>query len=474
MADEHKQLSLDDQAAELAATMNFSGAGAPLEKGGAAGDMPQGQTGAEGGFTDDAGGQVITAGVPGAVAKGGQTGAQVTNEPGPQNQNPKTGAAMTGEPRGEGGGGAGTGGNLSQEGDASTRARKPGQVGVSGGSTGGGMPESQDDQIRGRKAGKVGISKAEAIQMGLTAEQFQALATKGLVKADGEEDEEEGDEMEAGKACKKGGEIETADLMKSLHTLEAVAAGSAIPATVDRRAELAKGLEAGTLTQDEMVELADLMKASVDDLEDIEAVEPLEPLQKGGDELEDDLEVLEAMEKSYQEQFADAEADEGTYDVSPFLERLHQQTAAALDQIQGNLMKAMGSQGSNQRNFNVQLAKSLQGMAQLATDQGELIKSLAQRLEVVENQPMPRRGVTNLQQLQKSIPNEAGGGGNGLDRNQILDALEKMAMRMEVAPCGERLDRAVAMYETSGQLSKSLYQDVSGWIQNNSGMVQVH
>jgi len=469
MADESRQLTLDDQAAELAATMNFDGAGAPLEKGGAAGDLPEGQTSAEGGFTQDAGGQVITAGVEGAVNKGGQTGSQMTSEPGAQNQNPKTGRAMSGEPGADAGGGAGTGGNLSQDGDASTRARKPGQVGVSGGSTGGGnLSESEDDKIRGRKAGKVGISKAEAIEMGLSKAQYDAMMAKGLIKAEVEEDDEVEDEE---KGCKKS--VSAGDLMKSLDTLEAVASGAGIPTTEDRRVELAKGLEAGQLTQDEMVELADLMKAATSSDEDEDA------LVKGGDvdELDgvvDEVQDLDDMDKSFQEQFADAEADHDTYDISPYLERLHQSTAAALDQIQGNLQKAMDVQGSNQRNFNVNLAKSLKGMAQLAQDQGELIKSLTDRLEHVENQPLPRIGATSVQQLQKSIPNEAtGAGGNGLNRTQILDAMTDMACRQEMAPCGEKLDRAVAMFESSGQLSKSLYRDVQNFIKSN-GMVQVH
>jgi hypothetical protein len=233
MAGENKQLSLDEQAADLAATMNFEGAGAPLEKGGAAGDMPQGQTSAEGGFTKDAGGQVITAGVEGAVQKGGaKTGAAMTSEPSAQNTGRKTGSAMTSEPGRAAGGGAGEGGNLSQSGDE-MRARKAGQVGVGGGSTGGGnLSENEDAAMRGRKGGKVGISKAEAFDLGLSKAQYEALMEKGLVKADDEDDDEGDDEKEA--SCKKG-EVTPDELEKSLQSLEAIAAGAAIPTSEDRR-----------------------------------------------------------------------------------------------------------------------------------------------------------------------------------------------------------------------------------------------
>jgi len=43
-------------------------------------------------------------------------------------------------------------------------------------------------------------------------------------------------------------------------------------------------------------------------------------------------------------------------------------------------------------------------------------------------------------------------------------------MKMDVAPSGERLDRAVAMFETSGQMTKSLYNDVHQWVQNNGSV----
>jgi len=463
MAGKNDQMSFDDAAADLAATMNFPGSGAPLAKGGAAGDMPEGQVGAEGGFTGDAGGQVITTNVQGAVNKSGKTGAAMTSEPGAQNADRRTGAQMTSEPGSETGGGAGSGGNLSQDGDAAMRARKPGQVGVSGGSTGGGnLSENEDAAMRGRKDGKVGISKAEAAAMGLSKAQYDMLAERGLIKgcttkSDDADMDDETDEDET----EKGG-VSANDLMKSLSTLEAVAAGSAIPTTEDRRAELAKGLEAGTLTQDEMVELADLMKAAVGDIDD--------PLDKSLDVDDRELEELEELDKSFQEQWAEAEADEGTYDVSPFLERVHQQTAAALDQIQSNLQKSIMAQGKNQTQFNIHLAKSLQGMARLAQGQEELIKSLAERLEVVENQPLPRRGAANVGQarvLQKSIPNEAGTV-DQLSRGQILDALEDMALKSDNAPCGEQLTRAMALFESSGQLSKSLYQDITRHINHGT------
>ena len=114
------QLSLDDQAALMAEKMM---------KGGAAGDMPTGRggsSGAEGGFTPQAGGKMIDADAAEkagsaidsggmALGKGGpQTGANMTGEPGRQGNKPKVGADMTSEPGKESGGGAGDGGNLAR------------------------------------------------------------------------------------------------------------------------------------------------------------------------------------------------------------------------------------------------------------------------------------------------------------------------------------------------------------------------
>ena len=451
--------SLDEQAADLAEKML---------KGGAAGDMPSnrsGDSGAEGGFTTDAGGQVIDAGADGGMEKG-LTGAKMTSEPKAQNSAPKTGAAMNSEPKGDSGSGQpGEGGNLSQTGDEGMRARKPGQIGVSGSMPKGNLSENEDQTMRARKTGKVGMSKAEMAELGLSQSQMELAEQMGLVKgckkADVEIEVEDGDE-EDDEAEK--GEVSVDDLNKSLDALEAVALGSTVMAPKERRAELAEKLSEGSLTKAEMTELADLMKAGG-------AEEAAEELAKSDDPQDETQEEGWEAEfgKSWQEEFSTNESVKEAYDASAFLEAQSQLIAAALDQTQDVLKKALEDDRAQTGRFNVALAKSLKGMAHLTAEQGDLIKSLAGRLEQVENTPLPRKGVGNVRALQKSVPNEAGMGA-GPGREQILDTLERMSKLRERSAGGERLDYAVTLFEQDGQISKSLYNEVVEEMRKSGGV----
>lgn len=434
------QLSLDDEAAQMAERL--MGPDGRLSKGGAAGDMPVGRggtMGAEGGFTPQAGGQVIDAQAAKAMQvddqmdkAGAYTGSQVTNEPGRQGMQPQTGDDVTSEPKGETGGGAGDGGNLAQGGDDKTRQRKAGKVGGmgdGGAEAGKNLAEDEDDKTRKRKSGKVGMAKG------------------------GDTDE---DEME--ESCAKS-EFNADELIKSLQTLEAVAQGSSVPAPAERREVLAEKLADGTLSKSEMAELSDLMKAD----------------QFAADQM-DEAEAEDELNKSYQEVFSDdPELSEG-YEVSPFLERYGQMTAAALDQVQSSLAKSLESHRDHTSAFNAQLAKSLMGMAQLAQSQDVMIKSLVERIDTIEQQPVPRRGVTSQSQiLNKSMGGSEVGVSDQLTKSQVADTLEQMAIRgvMNTAS-GHRIDHAMAMLEQpSGQITKSLYNDVLAWRQQQNGTVGV-
>lgn len=419
---DNSQLSFDEQAALAAEQML---------KGGPAGDMPEGQPGAEGGFTETAGGQVITAGAQkGTVNKAAKTGVAMNSEPGPQHQNPKACADITNEPKASDGGGAGTGGNLSQDEDEMMRKRKAGQVGVSGGTTGGGnLSENEDAALRRNMAGKVGISKAKKADMEIEVE----------------EDEEEEEEEKGGY---KKSDLAADDLIKAMQTLEAVAGGESVAAPPDRRQELGEKLSKGMISPAEMLELSEILESS------------LEPMQKSeAGELEDFSTDVEEVQKSYQETFAEDETLAEGYDVSPFLEQQNQLIAAALDQTREQMVKSVQASAQRAAQFNVQLAKSLTAQAHVIKRQESLIKSLAGRLEAVENQPMPRKGISGAQQLHKSMPNEVGGA-QELNREQVLDSLDRLALRGEMAPCGEKLDQAVALFEHSGQITKSLMNDV--------------
>jgi hypothetical protein len=465
------QLSLDEMAAQMAENMNLgTSGGGPIvksgafEKGGGLGDMPgsrAGSSGAEGGFTPQAGGKVIDAaakgeGAPSAaelVSKAGAyTGAKTTMEPGRQGDKPKVIDDTTREPKGEVGGGSGEGGNLGTSGDEGIRGRKSGKIGIAGGEGGGqpgepGLPQGADESTRGRKSGKVGINKSVLIAE-IAKAQNNLNQLLSLAKADVEievgDDDDDDDEAEKGKTCKSDAdEVGADELVKALDILENIGEGVAVPAPQERSAALAKGLSDGTLTSEEMVELADLMKASVED----------DDLNKGGEDEDEDL------NKSFQEQWGSDPENQEDYDASPFLERFGQQTAAGLDQVQESLSKSLQAQQVERRAFNTQLAKSLKFMAQRNLHQENLIKSLQHRLSQVENTPLPRAGVSGVSALNKSMDGEVGAG-QQLDFEVIGDTLVDMSMTMEKSPCGEDLRRAMASFETTGDLSKSLYRDV--------------
>ena len=322
----------------------------------------------------------------------------------------KTGSAITSEPGHEGPAGR-TGSAVSSQ---------PGHSEGGGAGEGGNVDQDDDEMARKRKPGKVGISKA------------------AVSDPDEEEmgDEEDDDEDETEKSL-----IGADDLMKSLDTLEAVAEGASFALPAARREELAEKLADGTLSKSEMRELGSLMKS------------------------DDDDEFEDSFVKSFSE---DPEMAEG-YDASSFLERQSQLLAAGLDAVQSRLSKSLAEQSDRARSFNTQLAKSLRGMAQVVMSQDAMIKSLVDRIEGVEQQPVPRRGVTSMAQLlRKGISGEVGySDPSQLSKSQVGDALERMAMAgIDHTKSGHRIDHAIALIEQNGTIAKSLYTDVQSYLES--------
>jgi surface antigen len=445
-------VTADDQAAHMAEQMLKSGA---------AGDMPTTRKEAQGGMAAMAGGKQIDedaekGGYGGDMAKANKTGSDVTNEPGRQGTKPQTNSNVTSEPDREYPSALpGDPSQLDQDADDDDqhRKRKPGKIGVSNGADGGqpgtgdgsNLSQNDDSSLRGRKDGRVGISKG--LKRDPADAKAQASEEKEQMKDVGMNGDEDDD-------AEKGG-IDADDLIKSLETLEAVAQGSTVPAPADRREVLGQKLAEGTLSKSERQELAGLL-AKADDT----AAE--DPLEKSGDGNAED---------SFQEQFAaDPSLQEG-YEVSTFLERHSQMTAAALDQVQDRLAKSLEMTRDRASAFNTQLAKSLLGMAKLAQRQESLIKSLTDRLASVENTPLPRKGVSTSrgQVLQKSMDGEVGAGSatDELSRVDVMDTLEQMAKSMHQTPSGHRVDFAMATVEQTGQIPRSLLDDVVSFRRKN-------
>ena len=456
------QMSLDDQAAHAAEQM--------FAKSGAAGDMPTdraGESGAEGGFTPDAGGTVIDqAGQKGAgmskAGDGPKTGTAITAEPGRQGDTPKTNGKVTSEPQGD----TGLGGQPGEPGldqdadeDDGHRKRKTGRVGVPdqegdggqpGEGKGGNLEQNADQQTRGRKGGQVGISKSKKS------------------KADDEDDM--GDEEDGDLEMSKGGDDIDADiLMKSLDALEGVAQGSVVAAPEERRRELAEKLAAGDLNKSEMQELHALTAAA-----DAGGEEDELRKSEGGDAAEETLDDLPGDDE-LAKSLAEDDTTKNGFEVSDFLERQAMVIAGAVDNMTKSLRGQFAQDRQHAARFNTALAKSMKGMAQLTVQQGKLIKSLTDRLEVVENQPVGRKGVTTGRAavLAKSMTGEAGDGVQpSYSRTELMDGLEQMAKSMDVVG-GIRIMDAMAMIESSGDIPKSVLNEVVAFRKNNGGMVRV-
>ena len=447
------EMSLDMQAARMAESMM------PLRK---SEGMPTGRAEAEGGFTDDAGGQVIDAAVRGGSVSKAASRAITGDEPGRQGPGALTGEDMTDEPGHEAGGAKpGEGGNLSMDGDGSTRARKTGKVGIPGGdSAPRGMPEDDDEDTRRRKEGKVGIMGKSLPIQGQSSPAGAATLRSGKLSDFGTKKSDDGDEDDEAEKS-----IDAGDLMKSLDTLEAVAEGGRVDTSQDRRAELAMLLAEGQLTKAGMAELQDLIKAEVEDSEEDEKEDEEEQEEKACKKSDG------TISKSFQDQFAEDPTVSEGYDVSPFLERQSQLLAASLDQIHEGLQKSLEAQGGRAQIFNMALAKSLRGMAELSANQNEMIKSLVARVERVENTPLPRRGVTTARSavLTKSLVGEAGDEQQGPGREQVLNGLERMAMQKSHSANGQLLTEAMALFESTGQITKSLMGEVLGELKKSNG-----
>jgi hypothetical protein len=259
---------------------------------------------------------------------------------------------------------------------------------------------------------------------------------------DEDEDEDEGEDMEK----KKSLNVSEDDLTKALDHLEAISEGIDQGQT-DRRADLAEKLVKGLLTDEERVELMEIVGSEQDEGEN--------------------------MEKSVSDRWSDESEMGADYDVSPFLEKLGKGISEALDEVKTDMRKS----ADNQQVFNRALAKSFKGIGRVVQEQQELIKSLAeqndqlaQRLGVVESSPMPRKSRPTAAPLQKSFVGQEGGG-DELSRAEIFKGLESLMIKSRennwMAPCGEPIERAITQFESSGQISRPMLRDVAKELNKN-------
>lgn len=280
------------------------------------------------------------------------------------------------------------------------------------------------------------------------------LSTEGqpldkAVDAEEEEDEEEegGEDME--KKCKKS-EAETVDadaLVKAMDALDAAAAGIN-EAELDRRAELAKSLSEGTLSDEERQELLGLLGGT----------EEMVKSEGGGS-------VSDALSSEFAED----------YDVSPFLEKFGAAIGSSIDVMRDEISKS----ASGQQAFNQALAKSMRGVADVVRSQEAMIKSLVEqnealsgRLEAVESRPRMRKSLANPGQakpLQKSFAGQAPQ--EGLTKSQAFEGLHRLMIKNAanggLTRGGQPIDRIVARLEAgeNGVIDRNLMAEIKEVLQ---------
>lgn len=339
-----------------------------------------------------------------------------------------------------------------------------GRPGISGPPVTASHQRAADDLEKGGGQGAMPGSTKEATG-GFTSTAGGKVLDKAE-DAEEEPEEEDGGEEEEGETTEKcdtkksDDEVVDADaLMKAMDALDAAAEGLEEP-EVDRRAELAKALEEGTLSAEERAELLELLGAQ-------EPTPAADAIEKSED-AEDAEDAEELVEKGFSEVFSEEFSED--YDVSPFLEKFGTTVGASLDIMREDLAKSAQDQGR----FNKALAKSFRGIATVIQSQQEMIKSLsaqnsalAERLGVVEQQPVGRKSAavsSHVRPLQKSFDGQADPT-EGLSKSDIYRGLHLLMVKHKdnggLSRSGEPIDRAVAALESGAQsISKSLLAEV--------------
>lgn len=153
-------------------------------------------------------------------------------------------------------------------------------------------------------------------------------------------------------------------------------------------------------------------------------------------------------------------------DVSPYLEAMTAKTAEQLDALN----KAIHSQSAQQNKMNKAQAVAIYNVGQLAKSIASVCAALDERLGLVESQPNPPKGHTQLtgaQPMNKAMPNEAGGGENQtLQKSQVLSTLSYMNLEKGIREIGgQPTSQVIGMYEAGGQLPQQALDAAYGFLQ---------
>lgn len=265
------------------------------------------------------------------------------------------------------------------------------------------------------------------LKKGWTLEKAEALAPAKFEKA--AEQPEVGDE------------VEVSELTKALDQLTNLVKGND-PAS--RKEELLqKSLQGGELEAEERAELMNLIGGGEED----GGGESLSKSATASLDPEDDETIAKSIE------------------VSEYLRVHHKGTVDGLSVLADTLEKAQAQTNE----FNLTLAKAI-------VQVGRGLEEFQKSVESWSSQPLSSgRAARNPKQakaqaIQKSFAGTAPEGSK-LSKSQVMDLMESMNRRSEsgLSPSGEDMTQAIAKYESSGRMSKSLYNDLQSFVAQQRG-----
>lgn len=250
---------------------------------------------------------------------------------------------------------------------------------------------------------------------------------------DGNEMEGGGFAMKGGKLCKMEKSLSSEDLEKSLDRLGEFAESN--DAVARKNVLLQKAME-GDLEKSEREELFGLM---------------------GGASEESGESHSETITKSMGEN----ETLQKALDVSDYLREQHDELCKSL----GHLADYQEQSESRQHEFNLVLAKAV-------SDTGKLVKAMSTKLGIIASQPAREPKSRGTQPLQKSFAGQ-NPESDQLSKGMVLDALdalhqESLEKGMDGRTNGgESILNAIAKYEHSNMLSKSMLTEVQAFRQRS-------
>jgi hypothetical protein len=165
------------------------------------------------------------------------------------------------------------------------------------------------------------------------------------------------------------------------------------------------------------------------------------------------------LQKSMQEFRGDRDIADAI-DVSPFLEALTARTAEQLDGIR----KSHGQFANSQADVNRAMAGAIYQM-------GSIIKSMGQRLGVVERTPATPRGATRLtgaQAMAKSMPGEVGSGRESLSKSELLASMSYMNLEKGIKQInGRSTAELVSLFEGGANIDQGTVGEVEKFLRSH-------